>query len=73
MSEAGGIVRQCALVPISRSSFYYEGTLLLLRDQGNVLRPVEQFTRDSPDGSSQWPTMVAHWASDRKFGPELSR
>ena len=30
-------------------------------------------TRDSPDGSSQFPTMVAQWASERDSGPELSR
>ena len=29
--------------------------------------------RDSPDGSSQSPTMVAQWASERDSGPELSR
>ncbi len=29
--------------------------------------------RDSPGGSSQSPTMVARWASDREFGPELLR
>ncbi len=29
--------------------------------------------RNSPDGSSQSPTMVVKWASDRNFGPELSR
>ena len=33
----------------------------------------EAFNRDSPDGSSQSPTMVAQWASDREFGPGLSR
>ena len=30
-------------------------------------------SRDSPDGSSQSPTMVAQWAADRESGPELSR
>ncbi len=29
--------------------------------------------RDSPDGSSQAPTMVAQWASEHESGPELSR
>ncbi len=33
----------------------------------------ETLNRDSPDGSSQSPTMVAQWASERDFGPELSR
>jgi hypothetical protein len=30
------------------------------------------FDRDSPDGSSQSPTMVAKWASDCESGLELS-
>ncbi len=37
------------------------------------LLPWKYFSRDSPDGSSQLPTMVAQWASDRESGPELAR
>ncbi len=33
---------------------------------------LQQFIRDSPDGSSQSPTMVAQGASDRDSGPGLS-
>ena len=35
--------------------------------------PKTGFNRDSPEGSSQSPRMVSQWASDRAFGPELTR
>jgi hypothetical protein len=37
------------------------------------LRREGALNRDSPDGSSQSPTMIAQWASDRESGPEPSR
>jgi hypothetical protein len=40
--------------------------------RASTLAPIE-FNRDSPDGSTQSPTMLAEWASDRESGPELSR
>ena len=39
----------------------------------DIREVVNGLIRDSPDGSSQSPIMVPRWASEREFGPGLSR
>ena len=46
-------------------------TGVVLERRKGTLTP--SLNRDSPDGSSQSPTMVAPWTSERDSGPELSR